>query len=132
MRKRSSHRKQGRPRLRQPRLRRQVAYDAMRAAILDGTFAPGELLAEAALAARFRTSRTPIREALMRLQEEGLVEIVPRRGPIVRLLAPAEMYETLLVREALEALAAYSAATRIPVAQLKELRAQWEELNQTI
>jgi DNA-binding GntR family transcriptional regulator len=115
-----------------PRLRRQIAYEAIRAAILSGTFAPGETLAEVGLAARFETSRTPVREALMRLQEEGLVAIIPRRGPVVRLLAPNEMYDTLLVREALEALAARIAATRISVSRLKELRTEWEELGRTL
>ena len=117
---------------RDQRLRRQVVYEAIRAAILNRTFAPGETLQEVALAAKFHASRTPVREALMRLQEEGLVEIVPRRGPVVRLLAPDEMYDTLLVREALEALAARIAATRIPVSVLKELRAEWEELSQSL
>jgi DNA-binding GntR family transcriptional regulator len=68
----------------------------------------------------------------MRLHEEGLVAIIPRRGPVVRLLAPDEMYETLVVREALEALATRLAATRISVARLKELRAEWEELSQSL
>ncbi len=78
------------------------------------------------------TSRTPVREALMRLHEEGLIDFVPRRGPIVRTLMLQEMHEILLVREALEGLASRIAARRIPVARVKELRAEWEELRATL
>src|SRR5437870_1109598 len=116
----------------QGRLRREIAYEAIRERILSGEFRPGQALSELALAASFRASRTPVREALMRLEEEGLVEIVPRRGPTVRLLAPQEMYEILLVREALESLAARIAASCISPAQVRRLRTEWEELRDTL
>jgi DNA-binding GntR family transcriptional regulator len=73
-----------------------------------------------------------VREALMRLQEEGLVEIIPRRGPIVRTIAPREMFEILQVREMLEGLASRLAAARMPIARVKELRAEWEDLRATL
>lgn len=116
----------------QGRLRRELAYEAIRERILSGEFRPGQALSELALAESFRASRTPVREALMRLEEEGLIEIVPRRGPTVRLLAPQEMYEILLVREALESLAARIAASRISLAQVRQLRTEWEELRDTL
>lgn len=109
-------------------LRRQVAYEAIRAQILHGELPPGTLLSELDLGRALGTSRTPVREALMRLHEEGLIDIVPRRGPIVRILPPQEMLEILQVRESLEGLASRLAAARIPAARVKELRAQWEEL----
>src|SRR5262245_8677317 len=112
----------------QGRLRREMAYDAIRERILSGEFRPGQALSELALADSFRASRTPVREALMRLEEEGLVEIVPRRGPTVRLLAPQEMFEILQVREALESLAARVAASRISPEQVRQLRTEWEDL----
>ena len=55
-------------------------YEDLRALIIGGEYAPGERLRAEALAARFGTSRTPVREALMLLEGDGLVEIEPRRG----------------------------------------------------
>lgn len=116
----------------QVKLRRHLTYEAIRSKILAGKFAPGQALSEVELARTLGTSRTPVREALMRLHEEALVEIIPRRGPLVRMLAPQEMQEILLVREALEGLAARMAAARIAIGSLKDLRAQWEELRATL
>src|SRR5262245_53138215 len=104
-----------------PQLRRDFAHEAVRAKILSGQFPPGAALSERHVGATLGISRTPVREALMRLQEEGLIEFVPGRGPVVRMMAPKEMHEILLAREALESLAARLAAARISVAVVKEL-----------
>ena len=61
------------------RLLRDVAYEKLRAAILDGTLAPGEKLQDAKLGEWLKLSRTPIREALARLEDDGLVETFPQR-----------------------------------------------------
>jgi DNA-binding GntR family transcriptional regulator len=57
-----------------------TAYEALRRRILDNTYPPGHQALEQALAAELGISRTPLREALIRLQKEGLVEVIPRHG----------------------------------------------------
>jgi DNA-binding GntR family transcriptional regulator len=66
----------------------QEVYDRLRAAILQGEFEPGEPMVEARLSARFGISKTPVREALIRLQRDGLVESVPHRR--TRVATPTE------------------------------------------
>jgi hypothetical protein len=98
-------------------------YDDLRAAIIGGEYAPGERLRAEALATRFGTSRTPVREALMLLEGDGLVEIEPRRGAVVRTFDPADLVDLYEVRAVLEARAAALAATRVTADQLVELDA---------
>ncbi|MDI2032490.1 GntR family transcriptional regulator [Saccharopolyspora sp. TS4A08] len=86
-------------------------YDRLRAEIVDGTWEPGAALAELALAERYGTSRTPVREALRRLQQDGLVER-GQRGMRVRTRSPEEILEIYEVRVSLEATAASAAAQR--------------------
>lgn len=90
--------------------------------ILDGTFADGERLDEVQLAAQFKVSRTPIREAFQRLALSGLVEQIPRRGAFVRQPGPVELVEMFEVMGELEAVCARLAATRITDEALDELR----------
>lgn len=113
-------------------LRRQLAYDSIREKILSGEFAPGSMLSEAELATLLGISRTPVREALQRLQEDGLATILPRRGALVRILTLPEVREILLVREALEGLAARLATTHMSRAILEGLRAQWQDALDTL
>ncbi|WP_193044856.1 GntR family transcriptional regulator [Mycolicibacterium baixiangningiae] len=80
----------------------QRAYEWIRDAILDGEFAEGEFIDEVALAARVNTSRTPVREALQRLQVERYVDLLPRRGAQVRVVTAAEMREIYQARFVLE------------------------------
>jgi DNA-binding GntR family transcriptional regulator len=110
-----------------PKLRRTVAYEAIRRRILSGEYAPGTTLSEVALGRAFDISRTPVREALMRLQEEGLATILPRRGAMVRILTVQEIREILVVREALEGAAAALAASRVSRATIDGLRKRWQE-----
>ncbi|MSO47662.1 MAG: GntR family transcriptional regulator [Thermoleophilia bacterium] len=98
-------------------------YDDLRAAIVSGEFPPGERLRTEALAERFGTSRTPVREALVLLEGDGLVEIEPRRGAVVRSFDPADLVDLYEVRAVLEARAASLAATRITEEQLLALEA---------
>ncbi|MEO8484894.1 MAG: GntR family transcriptional regulator [Betaproteobacteria bacterium] len=74
----------------------------LRQSILDVTLAPGAAIAESDLAAHFRVSRTPVREALLRLADEGLVDIRPQRGTYVAPLSLKRIEEALFVREAVE------------------------------
>ena len=72
---------------------RQIVYDHLRRAILDGTLAAGERIVERDFAARFGASRTPVREALRQLESEDLVEHIPRKGVVVKGVALEEMEE---------------------------------------
>lgn len=86
-------------------------YERLRGEIVEGTFDAGANLVELALAERYGTSRTPIREALRRLEQDGLVERGDR-GMRVRTRSPEEILEIYEVRIALEATAASAAAIR--------------------
>ena len=89
--------------------------------IFDGTFSDGERLDEEQLSERFAVSRTPIREALLRLAQSGLVEHFPRRGVFVRQPGPIELMEMFEVMAELEATCARFAATRISDAAIRDL-----------
>jgi DNA-binding GntR family transcriptional regulator len=92
------------------------------AEILDGVHAPGDDLNSVELARRFRTSRTPTREALAILEKEGLVEIPPRRRPRVAEYDRTEIREIYRVRAAMLALAAKEAGEHATAAEIEELR----------
>ncbi|HTW85249.1 MAG TPA: GntR family transcriptional regulator [Candidatus Sulfotelmatobacter sp.] len=85
-------------------------HDRLRTAILSGELAPGTPVIEAELAARLGASRTPVREALRRLEAAGLLEPRGQRGSVVRVLAASEIEALFEIREALESLAARRAA----------------------
>lgn len=105
-------------------------YAELHRAILCGEYAPGERLRTAALAERLGTSRTPVREALVLLDGDGLVELEPRRGAIVRTFDPEDLIDLYEVRALLEARAAQRAATRITPSHLEELEAVCTEAEQ--
>ena len=86
------------------------AYRALKEAIRDNVFAPGDQGSEQEIALRLGMSRTPVHEALIRLQAEGLVRIVPKRGIVVLALSPDDMREVYDVIIALEGMAAESIA----------------------
>ncbi len=90
--------------------------------IFGGTFTDGDRLNEHALADRFGVSRTPIREALQKLAQSGLVTHIPHRGVFVRQPGPVELIEMFEVMAELEAVAGRLAALRISDAALAELR----------
>ena len=98
-------------------------YEDLRAAIVGGEYGPGERLRAEALAARFGTSRTPVREALVLLEGDGLVEIEPRRGAVVRSFDPDDLVDLYEVRAVLESRAAALAAGRIDDGALAALDA---------
>ena len=80
----------------------QRAYEWIRDAILRGDFAEGEFIDEVALSERVNTSRTPVREALQRLQVERYIDLLPRRGAQVRVVTATEMREIYQARILLE------------------------------
>lgn len=93
----------------------------LHARVLSGELPSGTRLRQEALAEEFGVSRTPVREALRKLQAGGLVELQPNRGAIVRGLSPREIRDAYEVRAALEALAARLAAERVSHEQLARL-----------
>ena len=97
--------------------------EELREAILSGEFEPGERLRTASLAKRFGSSRTPVREALVQLEGEGLVDIEPRRGALVRSFASADLIDLYEIRALLEPAAAARAALRIQDEALDRMRA---------
>ncbi len=96
-----------------PRSLRDQVYDRLRAAILSGELAPGSPVIEAEIAATLGASRTPVREALRRLETEGMLEPRGARGSVVRELKRAEVECIFEIREALETLAARRASRRM-------------------
>jgi DNA-binding GntR family transcriptional regulator len=93
-----------------------VAYQWLRQRILDNDFAPGTQILEQSLADQIGISRTPVREALIQLQQDGLVEIVPRHGVRILPLSPDDMREIYAILTNLEPMAAEELARRQPSA----------------
>jgi DNA-binding GntR family transcriptional regulator len=98
---------------REPRLLREDVYDAVCGEIVTGELRPGQFLGEEGLASRLGTSRTPVREALVRLQRDGLVEMVPHRGAFVRWPSPKDVEDVFDIRIAVEGLALRKAFPRL-------------------
>jgi DNA-binding GntR family transcriptional regulator len=99
-----------------------AAYEQIRRRILDNVWPPGHRALEMEVALALGMSRTPVREALVRLQAEGLVEVVPRHGMRVLPVSPTDMREIYEVLTALECMAAETLARRRPSeAELKPL-----------
>jgi GntR family transcriptional regulator, vanillate catabolism transcriptional regulator len=92
--------------------RQQTVVDNLRMMILKGTFQGGDRLLEIPLSAQLHVSRTPIRESLITLAEEGLVEYRPNRGYVVRSFQLDDIMNAYVVREALESLACRLVAER--------------------
>lgn len=96
-------------------------YNALREDILEGRLGTGVALTECALASRLGVSRTPIRGALHRLSEEGLVSVTPNRGAVVVGVNAEDLVDIYKIRMRLEGLASKDAATRISPEEKKRL-----------
>lgn len=101
---------------------RDVVFNTLRQAILRGELKPGERLMEIQLANKLGVSRTPIREAIRKLELEGLVLMIPRKGAEVAEITEKNMQDVLEVRKALEELAAGLACERITKTQIEEMK----------
>ncbi|HIW80685.1 MAG TPA: GntR family transcriptional regulator [Candidatus Acetatifactor stercoripullorum] len=101
---------------------RDVVFNTLRQAILTGELKPGERLMEIHLANRLGVSRTPIREAIRKLELEGLVTMIPRRGAEVAQITEKSMNDVLEVRRALDALCVELACDRITKEELESLK----------
>ncbi len=115
-------------RVERPRSLRDQIYDRLRAAILSGDLAPGSPIIEATIAATLGASRTPVREALRRLETEGMLEPRGNRGSVVRELHVDEVVSIFEIREALETLAARRAVRRMDERAFAELEGLLERM----
>lgn len=106
--------------------KKEQACQLLRQGIMDGTFPPDSFLQEIQLSERFGMSRTPIREALLILEKEGLVTNVPNKGARVSVLSSSDVRQLSEAREAIEAMAVYLAVGRIDRERLREVRAMLE------
>ncbi|MBT9135513.1 MAG: HTH-type transcriptional repressor RspR [Firmicutes bacterium] len=100
---------------------RDIVFEHLREAIVAGRLRPGERLMEVQLAEEMGVSRTPVREAIRKLELEGLVVMITRRGAYVSDLSVKDIAETFEIRAALESLAAGLAAERITPEGLEQL-----------
>jgi DNA-binding GntR family transcriptional regulator len=112
-------------RLEHPNLTDRV-YRVLKDRILSQQIEVGTRLRDEELAAQLGVSRTPVREALMYLSQEGLVEVYPRSGTRVRTFTEEDIEEIFEVRAALETLAVRKAAGRLGAEQVHRLRTLWE------
>ena len=92
---------------------RDVVFNTLRQAIITGEFAPGERLMEISLANRLGVSRTPVREAIRKLELEGLVIMIPRKGAQVARITEKNLRDVIEIRTVLEEFAAVLACERI-------------------
>ena len=100
---------------------RDVVFNTLRQAILRGELKPGERLMEIQLANKLGVSRTPIREAIRKLELEGLVLMIPRKGAEVADITEKSLMDVLEVRKALEELAVKLCCDKITPAEIEDL-----------
>lgn len=109
-----------------------TVYDALRQSIIDGELAPGQRLLSDVLASNLKVSRTPVREALRKLEAEGLVAVSPRSGLIVREISEDDLIDLFYIREALEGMSARLAAENASKSALQELHAVIEDMEAAV
>ena len=111
---------------------RDVVFNTLRRAILKGELEPGERLMEITLANRLGVSRTPIREAIRKLELEGLVVMIPRKGAEVARITEKDLRDVLEVRTSLEKLAIELACDRISEEEMAQLRERCEAFEDSL
>ncbi|WP_432448106.1 GntR family transcriptional regulator [Aliiroseovarius marinus] len=115
-----------------PATLRDMVQDRMREAIIEGHFAPGDRLVERPLCEQLGVSRTVIRETIRYLEAEGLVEIVPGRGPIVARMSWDNARQIYEIRRVLETAAARACAQNISSQRANALRAALSSLKDAL
>ncbi|MDQ7092782.1 GntR family transcriptional regulator [Desulfosporosinus sp. PR] len=100
---------------------REIVFESMREAILSGVLEPGERLMEIQLAEEMGVSRTPVREAIRKLELENFVVMIPRKGAYVAGVSLKDVADVFEIRSALEGLAAGLAAERVTDEELEQM-----------
>lgn len=100
---------------------REIVFETIRNAIINGMLKPGQRLMEVQLAEQLGVSRTPVRESIRKLELEGLVKMVPRKGAYVTPMSLEDLQEMMEIRRALEALSAELAAKNATSEDIKRL-----------
>lgn len=100
---------------------REIVFDSLREAIISGLLEPGERLMEIQLADEMGVSRTPVREAIRKLELEGFVVMIPRKGAYVAGVSDKDVTDVFELRSALEGLAASLAAERITDEEIEQM-----------
>lgn len=111
---------------------REMVYEELKMQILTGAIVPGTRMMEVELAQEMGVSRTPIREAIRKLEKEGLVTIEPRRGAYASQISTSDMVEILEVRQNMEGLAAFFAASRMQPEKMEELKNASSKYNEAV
>lgn len=108
---------------------REIAYEMLKHAIITGEIPAGERIVETEYADRLHISRTPLREALRKLERDGLVECVLRRGVVVRAFTLADVSEIYVIRNALEILTLPAVIKNVTDADILSLREKLKEMD---
>ena len=111
---------------------RDVVFNTLRQAIITGEFAPGERLMEISLANRLGVSRTPVREAIRKLELEGLVIMIPRKGAQVAKITEKNLRDVIEIRTVLEEFAAVLACELIDQTGIRDLRQAHEDFIRSV
>ena len=106
-------------------------YSELRDKIIFGEFQPGELLSESGLTERFNCSRAPVRDALIRLESEGLVKIVPKKGTYVSQISLGDLRENFAVRKHLNDLVGRLAAQNATAEQIDRMGELLDDMDST-
>lgn len=110
----------------------EVVFEYLRNAILAGELKPGERLMEVTIADQLGVSRTPVREAIRKLEKESFVIMIPRKGAYVADLTKKDIMEVLEIRKELEGFAASLAAERMTLAEKEALGRVVEHFNESL
>lgn len=111
---------------------RDLVYNNVRTAILSGSFEPGKRLMEVELAEMLGVSRTPVREALRKLEMEGFIDILPRKGAVVKVISVKDIQDLLEIRASLDELATRIACQKMTASNKKELKEVGDEFNKAV
>lgn len=109
---------------------REIAYEVLKHAIITGEIPAGERIVETDYAERLHISRTPLREALRKLERDGLVEYVLRRGVVVRAFTIADVEEIYTIRNSLELLTLPAIIQKATAEDIADLRARLNQMDQ--
>lgn len=110
----------------------EVVFEYLRESILNGALRPGERLMEISLAEQMGVSRTPVREAIRKLEKEKFVEMIPRKGAYVADLTAKDILDVLEMRIILEGFAAALAAERMTEEELADLISSYDKFEEAV